>query len=107
MARWAAKFSKGGAHAAPAKTEGVMEDKMQHRFVAAGIVCLMVAGPAFAQEMQGDQPQGVPQQATTSEQSQSKSDSSVGGAADTRSQYGTTGTQNCTLRPTCDIFFGS
>ena len=82
---------------------------MQHRFVVGGIICLMIAGPACAQAMQDDQQQGAPQQATGSDQNQSKRDSSVGGMPDTRTQYGSPATQNqnCTHRPSCDIFFGN
>lgn len=81
---------------------------MQHRFVVAGIVCLMVAGPACAQAMEDGQQQGVQQQRATATD-QSKTDSSTGGVADTRSQFGAVGTgeQNCTYRPSCEIYFGN
>jgi hypothetical protein len=79
---------------------------MQNRFVAAGIVCLMVAGPVYAQATQGDQRQDV-QQATTPDQS--SKDTSVGGMTDTRSQYGSPSARRCvyTSGPDCDIFFGN
>jgi hypothetical protein len=80
---------------------------MQHRFVVAGIVCLMIAGPACAQAMGDDQQQGVQKQHATAVD-QSKTDSSTGGVPDTRSQYGAPiKNQNCAYPPNCDIYFGS
>jgi hypothetical protein len=86
-----------------------MEHNMQTRIVVAGIACLMMAGTAWAQTMQDDQQPNVQQQATSPTQSQSQVDSSVGGVAGTRSQYGGTRTtdQRCSFKPTCDIFFGN
>jgi hypothetical protein len=82
---------------------------MQNRFVVAGIVCLIVAGPACAQAVQDGVRQDVPPQATTAKHSQSANESSVGGVGDTKTQYGMprARTQNCPFPPNCDIYFGN
>jgi hypothetical protein len=83
---------------------------MQNRFVVAGIVCLIVGGPACAQAVQDELRQDVQPQPTSSQSpGQSRNDSSVGGVADMKTQYGVphTQTQNCSFPPNCDIFFGN
>jgi hypothetical protein len=81
---------------------------MQNRFLVAGIVCLIVAGPACAQSVQDEMRQDAPPQATTAKQSQNRNDSSVGGVNDTKTQYGmpSAPTKNCSYLPFCDIYFG-
>ncbi len=83
---------------------------MQRRFIMAGIACLFAAGGAGAQSMPNDPQQSDAQQATASQQ-QANQDSAIGGAADTKSQYGSprtiTSDPNCSFRPACDVFFGN
>jgi len=72
-------------------------------------VCLIAAGPASAQAVQDELRQDVQPQATTAKQSQSGNDSSVGGVAETKTQYGMprAPVQNCSFPPNCDIYFGN